>query len=99
MGLLSKKLFKDKYSTIALIVLIILYLGIFFADFLAPYSKEFSDRHRAYAPPSKIFTINEKGKLSWPYTYNYKRYFDENTKSALLIPISNIEFLECQDVE
>lgn len=27
------------------------------------------------------------------------RYFDENTKSALLIPISNIEFLECQDVE
>lgn len=27
------------------------------------------------------------------------RYFDENTKSALIIPTSNIEFLECQDVE
>ena len=72
---------KDKYATTALIVLLILYLGILFADFLAPYSKEFSDRHRAYAPPSKIFTIDENGKLSKPYTYNYKRYFDaENLK-------------------
>lgn len=70
------QIIKDKYATIALIVLIILYMGILFADFLAPYSKEFSDRHLAYAPPSKIFTIDEHGKLSKPYTYNYKRFFD-----------------------
>ena len=70
------RLLKDKYATIALIVLLILYIGILFADFLAPYSKEFSDRHRAYVPPSKIFTIDENGKFSKPYTYNYKRYFN-----------------------
>ena len=70
------QIFKDKYATIALVVLIILYLGILFADFLSPYSKEFSDRHRAYAPPSKVFTIDENGKFSRPYTYNYKRYFN-----------------------
>lgn len=70
------QILRDKYSTIALIVLILLYLGIFFANFLAPYSKEFSDRHRAYAPPSPVFTIDENGKLSKPYTYNYVRTFD-----------------------
>ena len=70
------QIFRDKYSTAALIVLLLLYLAIFFADFLAPYSKEFSDRHRAYAPPSPIFTIDENGRLSRPYTYNYVRSFD-----------------------
>ncbi len=70
------QILRDKYSTIALVVLILLYVGIFLADFLAPYSKEFSDRHRAYAPPSPVFTIDEKGRLSKPYTYNYVRTFD-----------------------
>ena len=70
------QIFKDKYATTAVVVLLILYLGILFADFLAPYSKEFSDRHRAYVPPSKVFTIDENGKFSRPYTYNYKRYFN-----------------------
>lgn len=70
------QILRDKYSTIALVVLILLYVGIFLADFLAPYSKEFSDRRRAYAPPSPVFTIDEKGRLSKPYTYNYVRTFD-----------------------
>ena len=71
-----KQLIRDKFSLIALLVLFIIYFSLFFADFIAPYSKDFSDRNMSYAPPSKIFTINEKGKLSWPYTYNYKREFD-----------------------
>lgn len=70
------QIFNDKYARVAFLVLSFLYLMILFADFLAPYSKEFSDRHRAYVPPSKIFTIDENGHLSWPYTYNYKRYFN-----------------------
>ena len=45
--LFGSQIFKDKYASTALVVLLILYLGILFADFLAPYSKEFSDRHRA----------------------------------------------------
>ena len=70
------QIFRYKYSLIALVVLLLLYLAILFADFLAPYSKEFSDRHRAYAPPSKVYTIDENGRFSRPYTYNYVRYFD-----------------------
>ena len=72
-----KQLWKDKFARIALIVLGIIYLALFFADFIAPYTKDFSDRTMAYVPPSKIFTIDENGKFSKPYTYNYKREFDE----------------------
>lgn len=71
-----KQLVRDKFSLIAFIVLFIIYFSLLFADFIAPYSKDFSDRNQSYAPPSKIFTINEKGRLSLPYTYNYKREFD-----------------------
>ena len=58
------QLWKDKFARIALIVLGVIYLALFFADFLAPYTKDFSDRSMAYVPPSKIFTIDENGKFS-----------------------------------
>lgn len=73
-----RQLIRDKFALIALIVLGIIYFSLLFADIIAPYTKDFSDRNQSYAPPSKIFTINEKGKLSWPYTYNYKREYDPN---------------------
>lgn len=73
---LIKQLWKDKFARIALIVLAVIYSALLFADFIAPYTKDFSDRTMAYVPPSKIFTIDENGKLSRPYTYNYKREFD-----------------------
>lgn len=72
------QLWKDKFARAALIVLGIIYLALFFADFIAPYSKDFSDRTMAYVPPSKVFTIDENGKFSKPYTYNYVREFDQN---------------------
>lgn len=71
------QLWKDKFARVALIVLGVIYLSLFFADFLAPYTKDFSDRSMAYVPPSKIFTIDENGKISKPYTYNYIREFDQ----------------------
>lgn len=71
-----QQLWKDKYAKIALMVLGVIYFALLFADFLAPYTKDFSDRTMAYVPPSKIFTIDENGKFSRPYTYNYIRDFD-----------------------
>lgn len=72
-----KQLMKDKFAKTALILLGLIYLALFFADFLSPYTKDFSDRTMAYVPPSKIFIIDENKKLSKPYTYNYIRNFDE----------------------
>ena len=71
-----KQLWKDKFARIALIVLGVIYFALLFADFLAPYTKDFSDRSMSYVPPSKIFTIDENGHFSKPYTYNYIREFD-----------------------
>lgn len=74
-----KKLWNDKFAKIALIVLCVIYLALFFADFISPYTKDFSDRSMAYVPPSKVFTIDENGKFSKPYTYNYIREFNPET--------------------
>lgn len=71
-----RQLMKDKFAKIALIVLGVIYFALFFADFIAPYTKDFSDRTMAYVPPSKIFVIDENGRFSKPYTYNYVRNFD-----------------------
>ena len=70
-----KEILKDKFAKIALITLTILYAFIFLADFIAPYSKDYANRDLAYVPPSKIYVINEKGRLSLPYTYNYTRQY------------------------
>ncbi len=53
-----------------------MYLCIACANFIAPYSKDFSDRAQAYAPPSPVYTVTAEGKLSLPYTYNYVRVFE-----------------------
>ena len=73
---LIRKIFQDKFAKTAFIILALLYLIILFADFIAPYSNTYANRDMAYAPPSKIYTIDECGKLSRPYTYNYVREFE-----------------------
>ena len=73
-----KQLWKDKFAKVALILLGVIYFALFMADFIAPYTKDFSDRTMAYVPPSKVFTIDENGKFSKPYTYNYVRSFDQD---------------------
>ncbi len=75
---LLNDIFKDRFAAYAFIILAIMYIIILLADFIAPYSSTFSNRDLSYSPPSKIYVIDENGKLSMPYTYNYKRQYDEN---------------------
>ncbi len=90
-----KQLMKDKFAKIALVILGLIYLALFLADFIAPYTKDFSDRTMAYVPPSKIFIINEHGKLSMPYTYNYVRNFDsENLRITYDLDRSKKHFIK-----
>ena len=71
-----KKIFEDKFAKTAFIILTVMYIIIAFANFIAPYSNTYSNRNLSYAPPSKIYTINENGKFTRPYTYNYVRKYD-----------------------
>ena len=73
---LLRKIFKDKFAKSAFIVLAVLYAVILFADFIAPYSNTYANRDMSYAPPSKVYTIDENGRLSRPYTYDYVREFE-----------------------
>lgn len=102
-----KKIFKDKFAFTAFIILAILYIVILFADFIAPYSSSYSDRDMSYAPPSKVYTINERGKLSLPYTYNYIReyepalmqtiYKQDRSKKYFIKPFVNGHFFGVKD--
>ena len=74
-----KQMMQDKFAATAFWILLSLYLIVFSAVFISPYSKNYSDRQAAYTPPSKIYIINEFGKLCKPYTYNYIRSFDKET--------------------
>ena len=90
-----KKLWQDKFSRIALIVLSIIYFSLLFADFIAPYTKDFSDRSMAYVPPSKVFVIDENKHLSKPYTYNYIREFDnENLRITYKLDRSQKHYIK-----
>lgn len=71
-----KRILQDSFAKTAFIILIALYITILFADFIAPYSSSYSNRDMSYAPPSKIYTITQDGKLSRPYTYNYIREYE-----------------------
>ena len=80
---LFNKIYKDKFAFGALLVLVFLYLVILLADFIAPYSKYYSNRSMSYAPPSKIYTIDENGHWSKPYTYNYIREFEPSLMQTI----------------
>ena len=74
---LFKNMLKDKFARFAFFILVFMYLMAFLASFISPYSKDYSNRSKSYCPPSKIYIINEKGRISAPYTYNYIRFFDK----------------------
>jgi peptide/nickel transport system permease protein len=80
------KLYKDKVAFTYLIVLVILYLSVAFADLLAPYSEQWFDRSLAKAPPTAIYMLDENGHISWPYVFRYERRYDPSTFTQQYFP-------------
>ncbi len=76
-----RQFLKDKISVLALLVLVILYIAILFADFFAVYDKNYSKRSLSYSPPSNVYFIDELGEFTKPYTYNWVRTFNKDTLS------------------
>ena len=73
-----KLLLKDNVVFFAFIVLVFLYICSIFANFIAPYSAYSSNKELSYAPPSNIYILDKNNKLTFPYTYNYKRIFNKS---------------------
>lgn len=74
---IMQKFFSDNLVFASFVVLCVFYLSSIFSDFISPYSQYHSNRSLSYCPASSIYIFDENKKLSLPYTYNYKRFYDE----------------------
>ena len=82
--LMWRKLQKHKLAKISLILLVILYAGALFADFLAPYGlEEFSALYKDTAP-TRLYWKDEDGNFSRPYTYKLKKVNDKKTWTVII---------------
>lgn len=59
------------------VVLLILALLVFGANFIGPYNYSVQHRDYSHAPPTKIHFFDEDG-LTWPYVYELESEFNEN---------------------
>ena len=77
--LMWRKLKKHTLARISLAVLLLLYLGALFADFLAPYGlQEFSALYQDTAP-TKVYWVDENGNLSRPYVFKLDKFNNKET--------------------
>ncbi len=77
---------KHKVAMGSLVVLILLYLGAIFAEFLAPYEKNYRIPNVQYSSPTRL-RIFEPGKgLSRPFVYGMVKTLDNKTFTYKTIP-------------
>ena len=82
--LMWRKLKKHKLARFSLALLIVLYLGALFADFVAPYGlEEFSSLYKNTAP-TRVYWQDEDGHLSRPYVYKLQKVNDKKTWSVIV---------------
>ena len=82
--LMWRKLQKYKLARFSLVVLLLLYLGALFADFIAPYGlEEFSSLYKNTAP-TKVYWRDEDGSFSRPYVHKLKKVNDKKTWTVVI---------------
>lgn len=81
--MIIKSLVKDPLAKISIVILVLLYLAISFADFLAPYDPIKQNPQAGFAPPSKIYFMDE-GKFK-PYVYkqDFRMNFETLQKESI----------------
>jgi len=87
-GRILRKLRRHKPASAAAVVLVLLYLGMLFADFIAPYHYDNEQRQNSYNPPTRIHFRDEAGAFHLrPFVYHsaykfgevYARVYTEDT--------------------
>ena len=59
---------KSKLALVGAAVLMLFYLGAFFAEFIAPYDYQTDNMRMRYVPPTRIHLFDDKG-MHWPFVY------------------------------
>jgi len=84
--LMRKKLVKHKLAKFSITILSVLYFGVLFAPFLAPYSLFSYDPDTIDCPPTAIHIWDkEEGKLTFPFVYGLITERDKETYRKLFI--------------
>ncbi|MBF0478501.1 MAG: ABC transporter permease [Candidatus Omnitrophica bacterium] len=76
-GLVWRNFSRKRWVLVCFIILVGLYAGALFADFLSPYAFDNENRNMSYAPPTKIRFMADKGYITWPYVCPVSFTFDE----------------------
>ncbi|MBS3789045.1 ABC transporter permease [Candidatus Bipolaricaulota bacterium] len=58
------------------VIVLLMFIVVFLANFIAPYNYSTQHRDYAHAPPTKIH-FTENGHLTWPYVYATERDYNE----------------------
>jgi len=77
-SLMFKKLKKHKLAQISIVILIILYTQMLFAQFVSPYGLESFDSKVVNAPPTKVHLFDDEG-IHLPFVYAYEQKRDPET--------------------
>ncbi len=77
--LMWRKFKKHKLALGSIAVLVILYIGGIFCEFVTPYGLEARQIKYIYAPPQHIHFFDEKGFHIHPFVYGIKRKIDIET--------------------
>ncbi|MBN2097874.1 MAG: ABC transporter permease, partial [Candidatus Omnitrophica bacterium] len=81
-----RRLKRNRLAVLAFLVIILLYLGAIFAEFLAPYHYDNEDRKRSYNPPTTLHFFDAQGQFHLrPFIYNYSFKFDQYYRRAYVL--------------
>lgn len=70
---------KHKMAVFSLILIMTMYLGALFCEFLAPEDPRKVNQHLVYAPPRRIRFLSQDGFHVRPFVYGYERKRDPGT--------------------
>src|SRR5215218_525913 len=74
---------RHKPGMVGLAILIVLFLGAVFADFVAPYSYANEVRDLTWAPPTSLQFSDANGSSARPFIHPFRIDFDENFNTVL----------------
>lgn len=74
--LMIRRFFKSRLAVLGLVILILLYTGVLFADFIAPYDPTHRFSKFIHAPPRSIHFVDTEGNWRGPFVYGLKSEVD-----------------------
>ncbi|WP_226781406.1 ABC transporter permease [Oceaniglobus trochenteri] len=85
-ALVWRRLRRNAYGMVGMIICAFVVLLAVFAGFIAPYSPENSDPDAIYTPPQVIRVLDENGSLTAPHVLPFTEEFDKQTYELIFAP-------------